>query len=859
MKRLISPLFVLFVGMGSLAVPGFGAVTGLIAYPGAVTYQSSTGSTLVRTDSSPIVVASGSGSAGVTVSVNSPTLNVTCGGGTKPWLSASLASGTVTAGGHVGVTISVNPCGGFTNLSGTVTVTTGSTSVTISVTLNFYEGGDATVTSIPSMPLSLGAGTAAQNYIVAFAVAGTPNEAQSSTFQVSAASNNTTNNATWLSAAKNGDASDFAMTVDPSKLSPGGYSGVVTFSGSAGSPILVNIDVTLIVPAKAAAITKLNPASVTAGGAAFTLTVTGSGFVNGGSTVNWNGAPLGTGFVSATQLTASVSASVIAASGTASVTVANSGASASNALSFTISPNAAAPVIVNLSPSSATVGGPAFTLTVTGSGFVAGSNVEWNSAPIATTYVSPTQLTASVSSTVITSPANADITVLNTGGLTSNDVPFPVNSAPPSLLTISHFVDGNGWRSSILLVNNDVVPATYTVSFHNDVGLSYTPILASGITSGTIAVGGSTILQSADSSTTLSSGWAQVSSSQAIGGTAVFRYDPWSQEAAVPLLPSGAMKLEIPYQVANGLTLGVALANPSASTDASITEIIRDLNGNQLASRSFTLQTFNHISFLPTFPAGITGGGVVEYDSNINIYGLGIRSAPEGTGLAFTSLDAVLAQPASTETISHIVDGDGWRSTIILVNTAAVPAVYNVKFWNDSGATYVPPLSSGAVSGTIPVGGSTIIATADTSSTLTTEGWATVTSAQTLGGTAVFRYDPLSQEAAVPLLPSGGVHLEIPYQAGNGLTLGIALANPSATQTANITEIIRDQNGNQLSTRTFTLAPLNHTAFIPTYPATFTGGGVAEYDSNITIYGLGIRSAPEGTGLVFTSVRAVYR
>ncbi len=371
-------------------------------------------------------------------------------------------------------------------------------------------------------------------------------------------------------------------------------------------------------------------------------------------------------------------------------------------------------------------------------------------------------------------------------------------------------------------------------------------------------MGGSTIIQTADSSTTEIGGWAQVTSSQAIGGTAVFRYDPWSQEAAVPLLTSGATKLEIPYQVANGLTLGVALANPNASQTANITEIIRDLNGNQLASRNFTLAALTHSSFLPTFPGTINGGGVVEYDSNVNIFGLGIRSAPEGAGLAFTSLDAVLLQPASTERISHIADGGGWRSTIILVNTAAVPAVYTVNFWNDSGASYVPPLSTGAVSGSIPVGGTTIIATADTSSTLS-EGWATVTSAQTLGGTAVFRYDPWSQEAAVPLLPSGGVHLEIPYQVGNNLTLGIALANPSSTQTANITEIIRDQNGNQLSTRTFTLAALDHMAFIPTYPTTVTGGGVAEYDSDITIYGLGIRSAPEGTGLAFTSVRAVYR
>jgi len=49
-------------------------------------------------------------------------------------------------------------------------------------------------------------------------------------------------------------------------------------------------------------ITSLAPASGTAGGAAFTLTVNGTGFVSGSSVVNWNGSGRTTTFVSATQL-----------------------------------------------------------------------------------------------------------------------------------------------------------------------------------------------------------------------------------------------------------------------------------------------------------------------------------------------------------------------------------------------------------------------------------------------------------------------------------------------------------------------------------------------------------------------------
>src|SRR5205823_10869665 len=54
------------------------------------------------------------------------------------------------------------------------------------------------------------------------------------------------------------------------------------------------------------------------------------------------------------------------------------------------------PAITSLSPLSAPVGGPAFTLTVTGSGFVAASVVQWNGAARPTTFVSSTQVQAAI-------------------------------------------------------------------------------------------------------------------------------------------------------------------------------------------------------------------------------------------------------------------------------------------------------------------------------------------------------------------------------------------------------------------------------------------------------------------------------
>jgi hypothetical protein len=88
------------------------------------------------------------------------------------------------------------------------------------------------------------------------------------------------------------------------------------------------------------ALTSLAPSSAPAGGAAFTLTVSGSNFLPS-SVVQWNGAARTTTFVSSTQLTAAIAAGDIATAGTAQVTVVNPapGGGPSNGLPFAINPS----------------------------------------------------------------------------------------------------------------------------------------------------------------------------------------------------------------------------------------------------------------------------------------------------------------------------------------------------------------------------------------------------------------------------------------------------------------------------------------------------------------------------------------
>jgi hypothetical protein len=197
----------------------------------------------------------------------------------------------------------------------------------------------------------------------------------------------------------------------------GGTANTVTFAIDASNPL--------------PSLTTLAPASAVAGSAAFTLTVNGGNFVTA-STVNWNGAALATTYVSAVQLTALIPASDLAGAATVSVTVDNPmpGGGTSNAATFTINGSNPVPSIASLSPTSAAVNGPAFTLTVNGSSFVNTSTVDWNGVALTTTFISASQLTALVPASDLTSAGTAGITVVN-------PAPRGGTSAPPAVCTIN--------------------------------------------------------------------------------------------------------------------------------------------------------------------------------------------------------------------------------------------------------------------------------------------------------------------------------------------------------------------------------------------------------------------------------------
>jgi hypothetical protein len=159
-------------------------------------------------------------------------------------------------------------------------------------------------------------------------------------------------------------------------------------------------------------ITTLDPFTATIGAPTFALTVTGSSFISG-TVVVWNGAPLPTAMLDGATLVATVGPAQLSAAGLVQVKAQGPapGNFASNSLTFVVATGT--PAITGLSPSGAAAGGAAFMLTVNGGNFAPDAQVLWNGAPLATQFVSASQLRASVTAALLANGQTVGVAVRN--------------------------------------------------------------------------------------------------------------------------------------------------------------------------------------------------------------------------------------------------------------------------------------------------------------------------------------------------------------------------------------------------------------------------------------------------------------
>jgi sugar lactone lactonase YvrE len=212
--------------------------------------------------------------------------------------------------------------------------------------------------------------------------------------------------------------------------------------------------------ALAFSITAQNPAPVITGltpgtaavGAGFTLTVTGTGFING-SVVRWNDSNRPTTFVNDTTLTAQIPASDLTTTGQAEITVVTPapGGGTSNIARFTITAQNAAPTLTSISPSAVSAGGQAFTLTATGTGFAVTSRIRVNGQDRSTSLVNGGQLAAQIPPSDIATAGVLNITVFTPtpGGGVTQALPLTVGTLATNTLAAS-FAANNGAAEAIM-------------------------------------------------------------------------------------------------------------------------------------------------------------------------------------------------------------------------------------------------------------------------------------------------------------------------------------------------------------------------------------------------------------------------
>ncbi len=195
------------------------------------------------------------------------------------------------------------------------------------------------------------------------------------------------------------------------------------------------------VPNPTPAIDALDPSEIQAGSPATTLVVTGSDFVPR-SVIRINGTDRATTYTSDRQVSTQLSAAELATAGTLQVVVFNpapGGGTSSVALLPVRPVQNPLPAITGLSPDPVTVSLSPVTVTVVGTGFVPSSVARINSSTRVTTYTSPTQLSLTLDSALVSRTGSYSITVSNPapGGGVSSPRTLAIHSPVPTLTSLS--------------------------------------------------------------------------------------------------------------------------------------------------------------------------------------------------------------------------------------------------------------------------------------------------------------------------------------------------------------------------------------------------------------------------------------
>jgi hypothetical protein len=223
---------------------------------------------------------------------------------------------------------------------------------------------------------------------------------------------------------------ELTMTLTDADLATGGTYQVVVVNGPPGGG--TSGELTLTVGYPQPTVTSVSPLAAPVGSPAITLTIQGTGFVDGASVVRFGTSSLGPATVTATEITVDVGANLLTSAAFVDVTVVNPSPAGggSDATQFEI--EHPVPVLTSASPTTV-IGGVDTRISVVGEHFVSSSELMWNGVAYPSQIVSESILYADLPAAAFSSAGAGSIEVRTPppGGGTSAPIPATVVDPPP--------------------------------------------------------------------------------------------------------------------------------------------------------------------------------------------------------------------------------------------------------------------------------------------------------------------------------------------------------------------------------------------------------------------------------------------
>jgi hypothetical protein len=225
----------------------------------------------------------------------------------------------------------------------------------------------------------------------------------------------------------------------------------------------------------APAVASVSPATLVAGSGTISVTLTGTGFIAGQTTITAAGQ---TGTVtSPTSATVTLSASSLANAGTISIAVSNPAPGGGTAAA-TVSVLNPAPSVTGFSPTSVLAGTAATAINVTGSNFSAGASVTFGGTPVPTTFKSSTSLTATLGSSFLQRGGNVSVGAANPapgGGSAAGPGLFAILNPQPVLQAVNPAKVPAGSRvaAAVMLSGTGFTGTTSALSGNSPLAVQY--------------------------------------------------------------------------------------------------------------------------------------------------------------------------------------------------------------------------------------------------------------------------------------------------------------------------------------------------------------------------------------------------